>query len=114
MQLILNKAAYVWAQELIYSKRFKNEFFDWNKYTTDKQLQEKILTEDGLESFSMWFLALDISKKEDEVSRYQLPLGDHNFIYSSALKSIIDYSFNNDLGEIQNAAKNLLQKANMH
>ena len=113
MQLILNKAAYVWAEHLISSKRFRHEFFDWTAFVDNQNFQKKMFDQEGKEFYSLWYLALDLDKNEEDYLRYHLPLGDYDFMYSSALKGISNYAFKNHLGEIQNATNILLKKANI-
>ncbi|MCG8475379.1 MAG: hypothetical protein MI784_07900 [Cytophagales bacterium] len=112
-RLILNQGAFVWARELISSKQIMHEAIDWEKLRADDKSKKEFMKTSGALSYSLWFLGKDPEKDANDLSAYDLPLGDFSFIYTGALGAIKDYANDHQLYQIQLAASKLLEVAGM-
>ncbi|BDD11856.1 hypothetical protein FUAX_42880 (plasmid) [Fulvitalea axinellae] len=111
MNLRLNKAAFVWAQEMISSKRMIKGGLDWDEIRDDEDGHKNMFKRDGALESSMWFLAVDPTKDPLTPEAYDLPIGDFTHVYTGALGAIKDFANDNELFEIQNAAIKLLEQS---
>jgi len=105
----VNKAAVAQARKLIDAGRFDDEV-SWSDAAPSADEANRVIDRDGYDGFGSWHLAEDPDASEETKGRYAFPYGDFSTVVRSALIHARQRAAQNDHGEIEKVAGELLER----
>lgn len=108
-QYRVNKAAVDKARRLI-DDGHVDTTTEWSEAAPSTEDQNAVIDKEGYDGFGEWHLGIDTSASEGTKGRYGFPYGDFSTVNRAALIHAKQRAAQNDHGEIEKAADDLLQR----
>ncbi len=83
---------------------------EWSDAAPSTEDENKLIDSDGYGSYGKWHLAVDTSASEDTKGRFRFPYGDFRKVNRAALIHAKQRAAQNDHGDIEKAADELLRR----
>ncbi len=105
----VNEDAVAQAKKLIYAGAYDDET-EWSDAAPSADDENAEIERNGYDGYGAWHLAIDPDASEETKGRYRFPYGDFSKVNRAALIHGKQRAAQNDHGEIERAADDLLQR----
>jgi hypothetical protein len=105
----VNDKAVAQARKLIDAGTYDDDS-SWSDAAPSADEGNEVIEAEGYEGFGAWYLAVDPDASEETKGRYAFPYGDFSNVVRSALIHAKQRASQNDHGEIEKAAGELLDR----
>jgi hypothetical protein len=105
----VNDKAVAQARKLIDAGKVDDDS-SWSDAAPSTEEGNEVIDREGYEGFGAWHLAVDPDASEETKGRYAFPYGDFSTVVRSALIHAKQRAAQNDHGEIEKAAGELLDR----
>src|SRR3990167_407289 len=107
-KLVVNDAAFSFAQQLIKQGRVNKDRDNWMANEPTPESEDLFLADHSFDEYGRWFLAIDEAASEDTKDRYEFPIGNFHEIFRSGVLAAEKRAGQYKHEEIEDAAKALL------
>lgn len=104
----LNKEGYQKARDLIEKNQYVLDS-DWSEAQPDNDRENEFLDDHGWDGYSQWFLAIDDDASPETKAHFNFPYGDFRRVHRDGLIAAKQRAAQNDYGDVQEAADDLLK-----
>ena len=104
----LNKEGYQKARDLIEKNQYVLDS-DWSEAQPDNDRENEFLDDHGWDGYSQWFLAIDDDASSETKAHFNFPYGDFRRVHRDGLIAAKQRAAQNDYGDVQEAADDLLK-----